>query len=175
MALECAEIKPVRRQIMKRKAYLFVFPATLVVAMLAVLSTIIFADANLSFAASSKTKSTAVAKMSAVDHAEARIKQLQGALKITDDQQVLWSNLTKVMRENAKDMDVLTKDRAEKTKTMNAVERMKFHSEITEIRLNQQKRLIPTFEALYTSMSDEQKKSTDAIFMTGRHGKQKFN
>jgi periplasmic protein CpxP/Spy len=82
--------------------------------------------------------------------------------------------MTQVMRENAKDMDVLTKDRAEKTKTMNAVERMKFHSEITEIRLNQQKRLIPVFEALYASMSDEQKKSTDAIFLTGRHGKHRI-
>jgi hypothetical protein len=174
MALECADIKPTRRQIMKRKAYQFVFPATLVVAMVAILSTIIFADANTSFAASGKTKQTAVARMSAVDHAEARIKQLQGALKITDDQQVLWNNLTQVMRENAKDMDVLTKDRAEKSKSMNAVERMKFHSEITEIRLNQQKRLIPTFEALYTSMSDEQKKSTDEIFLTGRHGKHKI-
>jgi periplasmic protein CpxP/Spy len=160
---------------MKRKAYQFIFPATLVVAMVAILSTIIFADANPSFAASGKTKSSAVSRASAVDHAEARIKQLQGALKITDDQQELWNNLTKVMRENAKDMDVLTKDRAEKTKTMNSVERMKFHSEITEIRLNQQKKLIPTFEALYTSMSDEQKKITDAIFVTGRHGKHKIN
>jgi len=175
VALECANNKLIRGQIMKRKAYQFVFPATLVVAMLAILSTVIFADANLSFAASGKTKTTAVAKTSAVDHAEARIKQLQGALKITPSQEVLWNNLTQVMRENAKDMDVLTKDRAEKTKTMNAVERMKFHSEITEIRLNQQKRLIPTFEALYTSMSDVQKKSTDEIFLTGRHGKHKIN
>ena len=159
---------------MKRKAYRFILPATLVVTMIAILSTIIFVDANPSFAASKKTKSSAVAGTSAVEHAESRIKQLQGALDITEDQEVLWNNLTQVMRGNAKEMDALTKDRAEKNKTMNAVERMKFHSEITEIHLNQQKRLIPTFEALYASMSDEQKKSADAIFLTGRHGKHRI-
>jgi len=159
---------------MKRKSYQFALPATLVVAMAAFLSIVFLADVNPSFAATAKAKSSTSARLSAVEHAESRIKQLQGALKITPDQEVLWNNLTQVMRDNAKDMDVLTRDRAEKTKTMNAVERMKFHSEITEIRLNQQKRLIPVFEALYTSMSDQQKKSTDEIFLTGRHGKHRI-
>lgn len=71
------------------------------------------------------------------------------------------------MRENAKEMDALTKDMAENTKDMNAVERMKFHSQITEAHLNQQKKLIPVFEALYASMSDEQKKKTDTLFQKG--------
>jgi len=78
-----------------------------------------------------------------------------------------------VMRENAKEMDALTKERAEATKTMNAVERLKFHSQITEARLNQMKKLIPPFETFYAGMSDEQKKSTDTIFRTGKHEKQK--
>jgi hypothetical protein len=33
------------------------------------------------------------------------------------------------------------------------------------------KKFIPPFEALYASMSDEQKKITDTIFRTERHGK----
>ena len=98
---------------MKRKAYQVAFPATLVVVMVAFLATIFFANANLSFAASGKKKSSAVARTSAVEHTEAQIKQLQGALKITEAQEELWNNLTQVMRENAKDMDALTKDRAE--------------------------------------------------------------
>lgn len=77
------------------------------------------------------------------------------------------------MLENAKEMDTLTKERAENIKTMNAVERMKFHSQITEARLAQQKRLIPIFETFYAGMSDEQKKSTDTIFRTGKYGKHK--
>ena len=101
---------------MKRKA----FPVTLVVVMVAFLSTIFFVNANLSFAAAGKKKSPAVAKTSAVEQTEARIKQLQGALKITEAQTELWNNLTQVMRENAKDMDSLTdtlaKERAEGTR-----------------------------------------------------------
>jgi hypothetical protein len=162
---------------MKRKAYQVAIPITLVVVMVAFLSAIFFANANLSFAASVKKKSSAVARTSAVDHTEAQIKQLQGALKITEAQKELWNNLTQVMRENAKDMDAfttaLTKERAESTKTMNAVEHMKFHSQITEAHSDQLKKFIPPFEAFYSSMSDEQKKSTDTIFRTGIYGKAK--
>jgi hypothetical protein len=159
---------------MKRTSYQVAFPASLVVLMVAFLVTILFANANLSFAASDKKKSSAVTRTSAVEHTEAQIKQLQGALNITTAQEELWNNLTKVMRENAKDMDALfTKARAENVKTRNAVEQMKFHSQITEAQLDQLKKFIPPFEAFYASMSDEQKNITDTIFRTGRHGKSK--
>jgi Mg-chelatase subunit ChlI len=159
---------------MKRRAFHVAFPATLVVVMVAFLSTIFLATADPSFAASGKKKSHAVAKTSAVEQTEARIVELQGALKITGEQEPLWSNLTLVMRDNAKNMDELTKGRAETQKTMNAVERMKFHSQITEAQLNHQKKFIPPFEALYASMSDEQKQITDTIFRTGKHGKHRM-
>jgi len=158
---------------MKLKDCQVAFPATLVVVMVAFLSTIFFANANLSFAASGEKKSSAVAITAAVDQTEVQIKQLEGALNITEAQKELWDNLTQVMRENAKDMDALSKDRAEHTKRMNAVEHMKLHSQITEAHLDQIKKLIPPFEAFYDSMSDEQKKTTDTIFRTGKHGKQK--
>jgi len=44
---------------------------------------------------------------------------------------------------------------------------MIFHSQITEAQSNQLKKFIPPFEALYNSMSDEQKKITDTTFRTG--------
>ncbi len=158
---------------MERKDYHVVFPAALVVVMVAFLSTIFIANANLSFADSVKKKSSAVARPSAVEYTEAEIKQLQGTLKITAAQEELWNNLTKVMRENAKDMDALTKDRAENEKTMNAVEHMKFHRQITAAHLDQLKKFIPPFEAFYAGLSDEQKKLTDAIFQTGKYAKNK--
>jgi hypothetical protein len=90
---------------------------------------------------------------------------------------VLWNNLTKTMRENAKDMDAFSeahhKERAEGAKTMNAVEHMELHSQITKTRLAHMEKLIPPFEAFYSSMSDEQKNITDTTFRTGRHGKSK--
>lgn len=152
---------------MKQKHYPVAFPAALVV--MAFLATIFFANANPSFAASGK-KSSAHARTSAVEYTESQIKQLEGALTITEAQEPLWNNLTQVMRENAKDMDALTKDKAENAKTMNSVEHLKLHSQITEAHLAQLKKLIPPFEAFYNSQSDEQKKITDTLFRTGKYG-----
>ena len=162
---------------MKRKAYQIVFSATLVLVMVVFLSAIFFVNPNSSFAASGKKKSSAVARISAVEHTEAQIKQLQGVLKITEAQQELWDNLISVMRENAKDMDAFSKerakDRAENTKNMNAVEHMKFHSQITQAHLDQLEKLIPPFEAFYDSLSDQQKNIVNIVFQTGKYEKSK--
>ncbi len=139
------------------------------------LSIFILAAAKPSSAATTKKKAPAVERMSVVDYTEARIKMLQTAIKVTPEQQGVWSNLTLVMRDNAKELDNMIKDKSELTKNMTALEAMKFHSQVTESRLEQQKKLIPVFESLYTSMSDEQKKITDTIFRTGKHGKHKLN
>ena len=154
---------------MKQKNLLVAFPAALVVTV-AFLATIFFANANPSFAASGK-KSSAHARTSAVDYTESQIKQLEGALTITETQKPLWNDLTQVMRDNAKEMDALTKDMHEKTETMNSVEQLKLHSQITEAHLAQLKKLIPPFEAFYNSQSDEQKKITDTLFRTGKYAK----
>jgi hypothetical protein len=156
---------------MKQKAYQVIFPVTRVAVIMAFLSIIFFADVNPSFAASGGKKSSAVGGNSAVEFTEVRIKELQCALKITDAQKTLWNNLTLVMRENAKEMDALTRDRTGNIKTINAVEQMKFRSQISEAHSDQLKKFIPPFETLYGSMSDKQKKDTDTIFLTGRHGK----
>jgi hypothetical protein len=156
---------------MKQKAYQVAFPVTLVVVMVAFLSIIFLADANLSYGASNKKKSSAVDRPSAVEHAEFQIKQLQRTLNITDSQKELWNNLTQVMRENAKEMDALSKERAENTTNMNSVERMKYHNHITEVHLDQMKKFIPPFEAFYASMSEQQKNITDVIFRTGKYNK----
>jgi len=158
---------------MKRKVYQIVFSATLVVVVAAFLSAIFFVNPSSSFAASGKKKSSAVARISAVEHTEVQIKQLQGTLNITEDQKELWNKLTSVMRENAQEMDALTKNMAENTKTMNALEHMKLHSKITEVHLAQLKKLIPPFEAFYNSMSDQQKNIIDMVFRTGEYGKSK--
>ena len=155
---------------MKQKTHLIAFPVTFVV-ILAFLSIISFADTRFSFAASGGNDKPAGDKFTAVKHTELQIKKLQSTLNITDAQKELWNTLTQVMRENAKDMDALTVERAEHTKTMNSVELMKFHSQIIEAHLNQLKKFIPPFEAFYASMSDQQKNITDMIFRTGEYRK----
>ena len=150
-----------------------ILSARVVVVMIGLLATVIFATADSASASSGKSKSSAIAKPSAADHVEARIKQLQAAIKITEAQELLWNNLTKVMRDNAKEMDLLTRERAANFQSMNALEEMKFHLQITEAQAAQLEEFIPVFEALYVSMSDEQKISSDTLFRTGRQGKHK--
>ena len=158
---------------MKLKNYQAAFPSALIVVMVAFLSTIFLANVTLSYADSGKKKSSAHARISAVEQTEAQITQLQDSLNITEAQKPLWNDLTQVMRENAKDMDALAKDKLENAKTMNSVEHLKLHSQFTEAHLAQLKKLIPPFEAFYNSLSDEQKKTTDTIFRTGKYAKHK--
>jgi cell division septation protein DedD len=159
---------------MERKSFRVVSPVALVAVMVTFMSGIFMANATLSEAASHKKKSSEVSK-TAVERTEGRITQLKAALQITEDQEGGWNNVTQAMRENAKEMDALSKARADKSKTMNAVEQMKFHSQVTEAQLAQQKRFLPPFEAFYASLTDDQKIITDTIFKTGRHGKHKIN
>lgn len=157
---------------MNQKSYQLVFPTALTIAVL-FLSTLIFVNPSPSIAATGKTKAAPMMRMSAVDYTESQIKQLQSSLKITAEQEPLWKDLTALMRENAKDIDALRKQRAENRAGLNAVERMKFHSQVTESQLNQLKKFIPVFETFYNSLSDEQKKNADAIFSTGKYRKAK--
>jgi hypothetical protein len=157
---------------MNRRTFNIAVPATLVV-MVAFASAIFFASPNSAQAATAKKKAPVVARATAIEHTEAQIKQLEDALQLTAAQKDLWSNVTLVMRENAKGMDDLRKERSGVPATLNAVDSLKFHSRISEIQLEQLKKLIPPFEALYISMTIEQKASTDAIMQTGKHRKNK--
>ena len=154
---------------MKRIAYQFTNPTALVISAVAFFVTIAFAMANPFQAVSADPARKSPAKVSKVDRTEARIKDLQTKLKITPAQEDLWKKVTEVMRDNAKTMDTLIQARFEKAKTMNTVEDLKSYSEITQAHADGLKNFIPAFEALYASMSDEQKKDADTLFRYGGH------
>jgi hypothetical protein len=158
---------------MKRTVHRVGHPSRVVMVMAAFLAAIAFNSANLVLAASGGKKPAPAAKASHIDRTEARIMELHGALKITEGQEELWSALIHVMRENAKIMDTLAQAREEKAKTMNAVEDLKSYSGISDAYAEGMKKFIPPFEALYASMSDEQKKNADILFRHGQHGKAK--
>jgi Tfp pilus assembly protein PilN len=155
---------------MNRRVFNVAMPAAVAV-MVVLLSALFFTGANTADAATARKKTAVAAQTTAVEHTESRIKLLEDALQLTDSQNELWKNVTTVMRENAKGMDALRKERSDVNATMNAVDRLKFHSQISEVQLEQLKKLIPPFEALYVSMSPEQKTKTDAIMQTGKHRK----
>ena len=113
------------------------------------------------------------AKASKVDRTEARIKKLYEALKITPAQDEMWKNFIQVMRDNAKTMDDMSIARAEKTKSMNALEDLKSYSDIVQGHADGLKKYVAAFEPLYNSMSDDQKKIADELFRGGHHKKGK--
>jgi septal ring factor EnvC (AmiA/AmiB activator) len=111
------------------------------------------------------------AKDSSEDRAEARIKDIHAKLKITPTQEDQWAKITQEMRNHAKSMDALTQERFAKAKTMTAVEDLKSYGEIADAHAHGLKNFASLFEALYASMSDEQKKEADALFRKGDRGR----
>jgi hypothetical protein len=103
-------------------------------------------------------------KTSKVDRTEARIKELHARLKITPEQEELWNNVTRVMRDDAKTMEALIKARSEQEGAMTAVDDLKSYGAIAEAHADYLKKFIPVFEPLYASMSDAQKKNANLLF-----------
>ena len=116
--------------------------------------------------ASSAGKTSGVAGASAPDRTEARIKDMHDRLKITPAQEDQWSKVAQVMRDNGKQMDAMTKARAEKP-NMSAIDDLKSYGEITDAHADGIKKFASSFKPLYDAMPDEQKKSADTVFRRG--------
>ena len=94
---------------------------------------------------------------------EARIADLHTKLQITPAQEDQWKQVADVMRQNAKDVEAVIKERAG-MKNMTAVDNLKSYEKISGAHEDGMKRLIPPFQTLYDSMSDQQKKNADTVF-----------
>lgn len=103
----------------------------------------------------------------AEQHVEARIKQLHGQLHITSAQDSQWNQFAQTMRDNARDMDEAAEQRAQQFPTMTAVDNMQSYEKLAEDHVQHLQKLIPAFQALYDSMSPEQKKTADQVFRAG--------
>lgn len=99
----------------------------------------------------------------AFDPFEARIKYLHNRLRITPAQQPLWASLVQVMRENEKSMASVLKERFQAAKTGNAIDALNADSRVGEAQLEALKKFTAAFQALYDSLTIDQKKIADAI------------
>jgi protein CpxP len=122
--------------------------------------------AEYSAQAASRSAPSAVPKMHAasVDRIEDRITALHKQLRVTPEQEPLWSDLAQVMRTNGKKMRDDVAQRSAKRKTMNAVDDLRSYEMITDEHADGLKRLIPAFEALYAKMTPAQQKHADYVF-----------
>lgn len=96
--------------------------------------------------------------------ADQRISDLHTHLHITSQQQSQWDQFAQAMRDNAKDLDQAYQQRAASFSAMNAVENMQSYAQIEQTRAQDMQKLVPAFQTLYASLSDEQKKQADDLF-----------
>ncbi len=96
--------------------------------------------------------------------AEQRITDLHARLHITAQQQSQWDQFAQVMRDNAKDIDQAYQQRAASMVSMNAVENMQSYAKIEQSRVQDLQKLVPAFQTLYASLSDQQKQQADQLF-----------
>jgi len=104
---------------------------------------------------------------SPVEHVEARIAELRKKLRITSTQEPQFKAYADVMRSNAEAMDALFQERAQKTGTSaadTADNQLHWYARLTAAHADAVAKLVPVFDALYQSLSDQQKKAADAIF-----------
>ena len=101
---------------------------------------------------------------SPTERVEARIKALHEQLHITDAQEAQWNAVAQVMRDNAKAIEDLIKQRDQNIKTMNAMDDLRSYQALAEAHSEGLKKLVTVFGALYDGMSDDQKKTADTVF-----------
>lgn len=99
-----------------------------------------------------------------VQMAEQRIRDLHASLHITSSEQPQWEQFAQVMRDNAKDIDQAYQQRAAHLDSMNAVDNMQSYAQIEQTRTQDLQKLVPAFQTLYASLSDEQKMEADQLF-----------
>lgn len=122
------------------------------------------------FAQTSAPAASAPAATKREARVEERIAELHSSLKITAQQEDLWSKFANVMRDNGRTMADLYRQRIAQRDTMSALDDMKQYEQITQANADGTKRLVEAFEPLYASLSPEQKKLADVSFRE-EHGK----
>jgi protein CpxP len=128
---------------------------------------------------SSPTKETAAqsqARKTMLERVDRRIEDLRTKLHITAAENPQWQEFATVMRENAQKIDKEFEARAARFSSMNAVENMQSYAAIAKQHAENMELLLPAFQKLYDSLSDEQKRTADEVWRSygqrrGQRGK----
>jgi periplasmic protein CpxP/Spy len=94
---------------------------------------------------------------------ETRISELHKQLHITPSEGPQFKAYADVMRSNAQAMRTLFAQRAQ-SPDRSAIGMLRWYAKLTAAHANAVSKLVQPFEALYQSMSDDQKKVADAVF-----------
>lgn len=98
---------------------------------------------------------------------EQRITRLRTSLKITPAEEPKWNAVAQAMRENAANIEKLVAaNRTTPPQNMTAVDDLKSYQKFAQAHVDGLKNLISSFEGLYASMPDPQKRTADEVFHT---------
>ena len=99
-----------------------------------------------------------------LDRVERHIADLRRRLAITPAQQPQWDAFASVMRQNAQRMQASYAERAAKMANLSAPDDMRSYAELARGHADDVQRLVPAFDALYATMTPEQKATADKTF-----------
>lgn len=102
---------------------------------------------------------------------ERQITDLRRKLNITPGQQPQFDALAQIMRQNAQALDTLAQQEQQNSKP-NAVEAVRSGGRFAEAEAEGLKRLLPPLQALYDSLSEQQKHTADQVFASGAEPEQ---
>ena len=101
---------------------------------------------------------------------EAQISELKKRLNITPQQQPQFDAFAQAMRQNAQTMEPLMQQQP--SPIHNAVDDLKAAAKFSAAEADSLKRLVPPLEALYSTLTDQQKKVADQVLMASAGGDQ---
>ena len=95
---------------------------------------------------------------------EAQLAEVKKRLSITAAQQPQFDQFATIVKQNAQTMDALMKKATAQDAQQNAVEGLRTAASFAQTEADNLKRLVPALEALYASLSEQQKRAADKLF-----------
>ena len=124
------------------------------------------ADTSAAAPASMQTNKTEAPR----ETVEQRIAELHTSLGITPSQEADWGGVAKAMRAHAMVMDKLLADKSNQDPAkLTAVEDLQVYERFAQAHVEGLKTLTSSFETLYKSMPEVQKKVADQVFQNFGH------
>jgi hypothetical protein len=118
-----------------------------------------------------KSQAAADATTMKPETVDQRIDSLHTALKITPDQEAKWNDVAQAMRDNATAMQKLVSEKtAQSPQDMTALDDMNTYQKFAQAHVDGLKNLNASFQTLYNSMPDSQKKVADQVFQDREAG-----
>jgi periplasmic protein CpxP/Spy len=95
---------------------------------------------------------------------ETQLAEVKKRLSITAAQQSQFDQFASIVKQNAQSMDALMQMATAQGAQQNAVDGLRTAANFAQTEADNLKRLVPALEALYASLSEQQKRAADKLF-----------